>query len=361
MNWVVCLLITIVLIVLGFIFRKSKILWTIQILWMWILMAGSNGGVDWTTHTNIFYSSGSIEIFGDSWLYKIMCLPFLEKGLGFYEFNFVISTILIVIMCYLIKKYSKNYCFVTSLIYIYPLADSIIQKRNFCALVIFLCGILPLIKNEKRCNLKFLIFTIIAAQIHSSFYLYLLILPLLLLKDKKLNNYIKILVPICFLLIPFIPKIAQLFVPAAKVNFYFYQLKIPFYQSVCWWILQITFTLLFSKIIKANKEINKFLGNDYIENNRLDKLNKIMLLFMPFYYYEPTFFRFYRNILFVNYIECSKIFDSADVLYKKTASTVGLMACFAVIVFLSQFVFFGKGFEYLVVPIFEQNSILGGV
>ena len=85
------------------------------------------------------------------------------------------------------------------------------------------------------------------------------------------------------MLIPFIPKIAQLFVPAAKVNFYFYQLKIPFYQSVCWWILQITFTLLFSNIIKANKEINKFLGNDYIENNRLDKLNKIMLLFMPFY------------------------------------------------------------------------------
>ena len=88
-------------------------------------------------------------------------------------------------------------------------------------------------------------------------------------------------------------------------------------------------------------------------------VTKILLIFMPLYYYEPTFFRFFRNMLFVNYIYISKIFDKTEKNYKDVITIIGMIVCFALLVFLSQFVFFGKGFNYLGVPIFEANRFIG--
>ncbi len=364
MPWQISLFFTIFIIIMGFIFKKSKILWSIQIVWMWILMAGSNGGVDWTTHNNIFYEALSFKIFDDSWLYKLLCYPFVSNGYDFATFNLIISTVLLFILFMIIKKNSKNVCLVTSLIYIFPLADSIIQKRNFCALVIFLLGIIPLIKDDKRANIKFLAFTFLAAQVHSSYYLYFLIFPLMKLDYKKLNKLIIIFLVCAFISIPYIPKIAMIFVPAAKVNFYFSTLKIPLYQSICWWCLQLIFTFLFFKEFDTNSRLMKYLKIDEDEKmnneyNKLKQLNKILLIFMPLYYYEPTFFRFFRNMLFVNYIYISKIFDKTEKNYKDVITIIGMIVCFALLVFLSQFVFFGKGFNYLGVPIFEANRFIG--
>lgn len=361
MLWQISLSFTILLTVLGLIFKKSKILWYIQIIWIWILMAGSNGGVDWTTHINIFKSAVSFKILENSWIYKLCCYPFIQLGYDFSTFNMVMSTILLAILFYIIKKNTKSVCLATSLIYIYPLADSIIQKRNFCALVFFLVGVISIIKNEKKSTFKFLFFTFIAAQIHSSYYLYFLILPLMKLSEKKLNKILMILLMCEFALIPFIPKIALLFVPATKVNFYFSTLKIPLYQSICWWGLQIIFTILFFKEFKINSKLATYLNYDENKNeyNRLIQLNKILLIFMPLYYYEPTFFRFFRNLLFINYIYVAKIFDKTQKNYKDLVISTGLLICFIVLVFLSQFVIFGKGFYYLGVPIFEANKFIG--
>lgn len=364
MPWQISLIFTILLIIMGFIFKKSKILWGIQIFWMWILMAGSIGGVDWTTHNNIFYEALSVKIFDDSWLYKLFCYPFVSNGYTFATFNLVISTILLILLFAIIKKNSKNVCTVTSLIYIFPLADSIIQKRNFCALVIFLLGVLPLIKGEKKSNIKFLIFTFLAAQIHSSYYLYFLIFPLMKLDYKKLNKILSIILVMAFIAIPFIPKIAMVFVPSSKVNFYFSTLKIPLYQSICWWCLQLIFTFLFFKLFDTNSKLIEYLKINIDEKtkeeyDKLKQLNKILLIFMPLYYYEPTFFRFFRNMLFVNYIYISKIFDKTDKNYKEVVLVFGAIICFALLVFLSQFVIFGKGFNYLGVPIFEANRFIG--
>ena len=364
MPWQVSLLFTTLLIIAGFVFKKSKMLWSIQILWMWILMAGSNGGVDWTTHNNIFYSSLSFKVFDDSWLYKLFCYPFVKNGYDFATFNLVISTVLLIILFGIIKRNSKNICAVTSLIYIFPLADSIIQKRNFCALIIFLLGIFPLLKSEKKSSIKFCIFTFLAAQVHSSYYLYFLILPLMKLDYEKLNKAIVFFLMGAFIAIPFIPKIAMIFVPAAKVNFYFSTLKIPLYQSICWWSLQLIFTYLFLKEFDINSKLMKYLKieediNEKSEYSKLKQFNKILLIFMPLYYYEPTFFRFFRNMLFVNYIYISKIFDKTEKNYKDVIMVFGSIVCFALLVFLSQFVLFGKGFDYLGVPIFEANRFIG--
>lgn len=361
MNWILSLLITIFLITLGFIYRKNKFVWFLQFIWMWILMAGSNGGVDWTVHKDIFTKySLNFKILDESWLYKMFCYPFVINGYTFYQFNFVISTILLLVLFHLIKKYSKNVCFVTSLIYIYPLADSIIQKRNFCALVIFLCGIFPLIYKEKRGDIKFILCTFLAAQVHMSYYLYFIIYPLIKLENKYLNKVIKNAVFLAFLCTPFIPQIASLFVNSEKVKFYFLELKIPFYQSCCWWGVQMIFTYLFAKINNIKNTINENLNiktENYNENAL--KLNKIMLVFMPLYYYEPTFFRFFRNIIFVNYVEASSIFDNKNTIYKNEFIIMFILVLFVILMFLSQFVFFGKGFEYLCIPIFQANSFLG--
>lgn len=361
MSWQLSLLITIALILLGLIYKRSKTVWIIQIIWIWILVAFNNGGADWNVHNHFFiYSGNEIGSFSSSWLYTWICYPFLKLGFSFFTMNFVVSTIALIFYMLLIKKNTKNISFVTSLFMIFPLADSIIQKRNFLACVIFLYGLLDVIKEPKKGLLKYTILTFIAAQIHSTFYIYLIFIPFFNMDTKKIKRFFPSILFVAFALIPFMPKIADLILGstnlAFKVQLYFESYKIPFYQSCFWWVLQLTFTFLFLVLgrisVKLTDEEKRMKG-------MLDKLNILLLVFLPLYYYEATFFRLYRNTLLINYIFMGKYITNNTKWTKKKLYMNSITICFILFVFLSQFVFFGLGFDFLVVPLFEKNVILG--
>lgn len=363
MNWMLSIFITIILILLGFIFRKNKLVWLFQIMWIWILVSFNAGGCDWNVHNHFFVTSvNNIQIFSSAWLYQWICYPFAKLGFDFFYMNLIVSSIALYFYMRLIKKNSENICFVTSLFMIFPLADSIIQKRNFLASIIFLYGVFKVLNEEKKYQLKFIIYTLIAAQIHSAFYIYLVFVPFLSSDYVKLKKYIPVLLFISFLFIPFLPKIASILLGstslASKVIYYFKSFKIPFYQSCCWWALHFIFYLLFSKFSRSAYGLTE---KEERMKLVLDKLNLLFLLFLPLYYYEATFFRLYRNLLLVNYIFIGKyIFREKKWTRNMFFGSISTV-CFVVLVFMSQFVFFGLGFDFLVKPLFEKNMIIGDV
>lgn len=360
MEWQAALNITILLIICGLLFKKSKLIWISQIVWLWILLAHNTGGADWSVHLHFFMSSvKGVPILSASWLYSLICSIFNSLNLEFYDMNYMVSTVALFFYLLLIKRNTKNVSFVTSLFMIYPLADSIIQKRNFLACIIYLYGLMAYLKAENRRYFKYILCTLIAAQIHPTFYFYLVFIPLFKISLEKIKKTLPIFLGVVFALIPLLPRIANLLLGstslASKVNYYFTTLRIPLYQSICWWVVQLTFTFIFMRFSKSAVNLS---NDEILMKQNLDKFNLLLLFILPLYYYEPTFFRIYRNILLVNYIFVAIYISKEQKITKKKLVNELMLVSFILVVFLSQFVFFGLGFEKLVVPLFEENNVI---
>lgn len=354
----VLFIITIFIIILGFIFNKSKIFNVIQFIWIGILMAGNTGGMDFNVHEWFFYGAveNGVTIFANSWLFGLICQIFGKMGMNFIQTNLIVSVILLFLIYSIIHKNTKLCSLVTSLFMIFPLADSIIQKRNFWAMAIGTLAFLILLNNpDKKGKIKSLVLILVATQIHPTFYVYLIVWILIKLDLEKIKRIIKVLIIISFIIIPVLPNLAAIIFPASKITLYFTTLKIPLYQSVCWWILHIIYFILFNCIIKYSTVED---GKKMVFLNNLLKLNYIMLIFMCLYYYEPTFFRIYRNTLILFYIGIGICYDSQKFLTKYKFLYTMALVIFSILVFTSQFIIFGKfGFNGLIKPIFTENML----
>lgn len=356
-------IITVIIIILGFKFKDSKKFYRVQMIWMWILMALNTGGADWNTHLQIFNANSNYSltleklITGGSF-YSIICQLFHKLNLNFFTVNLFLSSIGILIFNYVIKKYSKNKCITTSLLYIYPLVECIIQKRNFIASAFIILAFSQLIEsNDKKAYLKFIFYCFIAAQFHIAAWIYLLFLPFMLLSLKKLKIIIPTIFSIGIFLIPMIPKIASKLFAADKVELYFYILKINLIDSICWILFHIAFIFiayLFYKRKKAmeNAEEDIKTTNFY---EKVFKINLISLIFSLLYFYEPTFIRIFRNILIFNFLAYSNL----EIKNKKMAihSIQIYQVVLNIIAFLLVYVVTGYGFDYLVHPLFENNLL----
>lgn len=350
--------ITVLLILLGIVFKRSKKLYYIQLFWLWIIMALNNGGPDWIIHEQIFNSNINFmfdisKTINGGVLYGLICNVFYKFNLDFFSVNLFISTISILVIHRLISKNTKNRCTVISLFYIYPLVESIIQKRNFAASICILIGMKYLFENTKNGLLKYLIWCFIAAQFHMVAYVYILFAIFYKFDINKLEKVIPIVVIIGCVAIPIIPKIAMIFFPESKVQLYFYEYKVGLFNSICWGALHIAFVILAKKIYKISSLDCDDMQKKFAEN--VYKINIISLIFLPLYYYEPTFIRIYRNLLILNYIIFANILPKNTIVKKYTFEIILLHVMIVLFAFFIVYIITGEGFDFLIKPLFYNN------
>lgn len=298
----ISLFITIALILLGFIRPKSKIIFTIQIVWMWILIGLNNGGTDFPVYKGIFYQSNEINIFDqtDGLLYTMYYI-FKNMGQTLILANAFLTLITLFFIFIKIPRFSNKYSMIGSLMLMYPLFDNVIQKKNFFASGLIILAFFILF--DDKCKYKKIIsfcLILVATRIHSSCIIYFIFWLLSMLDIEKIKKILPYLLVIAFVAIPVLPKIASIFIQESKVELYFYTLKISSIDSLLWMILHSVFTFIIHLIHKQSTDM---LTKDEIKyENNVYKLNLILLLMLPFYYYEPTFIRIYRNLMIFNYI-----------------------------------------------------------
>ena len=103
------LIITIILIILGFLFKNNKIITVLQFAWIFVLLVGSNGGMDYNVHEMIFSESiNNFSFFSLSWVYRFICLLFGNMGYDFVVMNSFVSIIILVILYKLISYNTSN-------------------------------------------------------------------------------------------------------------------------------------------------------------------------------------------------------------------------------------------------------------
>lgn len=350
------LLITVILILLGLILKKSKILFFIQIIWMWILQALNSGGVDFSINKDIF----DVSIYKQwNWLngglYNLICYYFKINNYSYIFMNSILVSIGLFLIIITVRKYTKNICFVMSLLYIYPFADNIIQKRFFLAAAIIIFAIPYLFKNDRKSTFIYIILCIIAGQFHVSAYIYILFLAVKKVSYKTLKKVIPIIIIFSFIIKPIIPKIAILIFPASKVNLYFYIFKTSLSGALFWMLFQIGFIVLIY-MIKDKNENNEYLNN-------LKKISLFSLVFLPLLFYEPTFIRIYRTILIFNYIAFAQIQKSyinnyRIVINKNIFLLTSCQLIYMVFAFIMVYGITGQGLSNMIIPIFENNLFL---
>lgn len=339
-----------IFVIIGFsgFFINNKWLYYIQVIYLYILVAFNNGGPDYNGYQalfDIFKKSIAHEIKGGV-LYRNLIYYFSKLGISLEGSIIILSSIVFYIFLYIFRKTKcKNRTFVLSCIYFFPSIDYIIQKRNLYAMSSLLLGFFLYSKKSK---LKALACIIVSFLLHTSFIFYFIVYILMGFKIKRIKIINFILFSIFFVIFPFILNILKDigFLSEEMIFLYSRDLtnRLALIKVVFFIILHLCMFFLVSYSYK--KTVNKTYF-DYI----IYKLNLILLCVIPFYYYNSTFFRLYRNIYFLNYIFLIRKNE-------KRSKIKWLIIGYTIFLNLVMYIIFGQlKYKGLVRPLFEYNSI----
>lgn len=353
-------IITVLLIIAGFCFKSNKLVGKIQITYIWILMAFSTGGGDWKTHIDIFRSASTDNIFSinDGGLYNLICYLSKSAGLDFTAMNFIISTLLCIVIYKIAVSLAKYPSICFSLYLIYPFSDNIIQKRFFLASIVVIYGMKFIYNDEEKKYLKFLCACLIGGLIHTAAFAFILYgIVYWIIRKFNSSKWIFMLVGVSFLFVPVIPKLALAIFPENKINLYFYILKLTMRDMIFWTVFHLSFVIINSAMFQ---QVKKLYVQDKKIINRIDNLHILNLsgmIYMPLYYFEPTFIRFFRSLLILNWAVFSFLVPADNRIKVKSFLLISSVIVLQIAAFFLVYAITGTGLQSLIYPLFQENAV----
>lgn len=312
----------IIIIILGMIFKKSKLLTYTMMLAAVILIGGSSLNADYYSYENNYFAIGNglnswnFEI-GFQWLNRLI----FNLGFSYQQFRLIIALMGMLLIYKTIKKFTNNTAYVMALYLIYPLILDTIQIRNFLAMSIVIYGMRYIICLNKQ-YLKYILTILLATSIHSTMAFYLAVLLVSLKNNRRMTFLVTSVSILSAILMPYLIKGMSFFVASEKINAYFFTETSMFTQAgVFLYFLYSIFIVKFMEwklskrekgsLINENKFsegiVNRKLSKDSFKTYEIDKkaitsINIIALLSLPLVVNNLNFFRLYRNLFIINYI-----------------------------------------------------------
>lgn len=326
-------------------------------------MGLNTGGADFQANQTIFETAtsdyGSLT---SGSLYGIVSNFFHVRGLDFISMNLVLNFVTIIVIYLITRRHTDNRNFALSLFIIFPMFDFIIQKRAFVAVPFILLALDSLNSENKWKYIYSIAFTFIASQIHTSSFFFFLIIALyfvyekVLKKQKKYHNkfykIILILVAILYFSLSSIPGLVEQFAGAGRTELYLSEGTISLSSALAWIGIHIIFVLLHFIIHKNNKETPE---KDRKFGDFVLTINIASMILLPLYLYESVFFRLFKVILILNYMNISSMIISED---KMSRIKTAVYVLFIFMIFMLIYVWTGLGFDVLIAPLFENNIFI---
>lgn len=307
------IIITFSLIILGLCFGKSKVLSIIQALWMWIIIGFNTNGIDYEVNLYSFEHSEWKGSFGTI-LSSPLSYLFYEHGASFLVYNVITTFFAILIIYWVINKFTKRIATVLALIMIFPFPDFVVQKRFFLAMAIAFLGFSYYIKdtNDKKNIVKCLLLLAVSSQFHVSTIFYLIIIAIGLISNK-----LKVLISAIGLIVCLgVPTLIEQIllkiplIPRGKVILYFeILLKDSSPIKALFWVSLMSICVCYVYLTKKNFN-NTMISKVPIEGKIVDNIYRLhmsSLILIPFFSFDPVFFRLFRPIIFFEYIMFSRL------------------------------------------------------
>lgn len=362
---IIGIIITVLLIIGGFFFKKSMSYFWLQIIWMCILIAGNTDNMDFFGNSNIYYTA-STDMGSQNnpftRVYYWLCAVAKNRGMDYITFNGILATAATIIIAIIIVKLSKNPSTAASFFMMYPLMSSIIQKRYYLAMALTILGMYVLLSKKSRIVKSILYVAIITCAVFfhtASIFCYSLIIFWWIPDKYK----IKIAIAGMVIMTLIRGKLSSIMmssndsVLSSKSEFYFETIASNnMWHYLFWMCWHLLFVVAILYLVR-NTQAPKMWGKDY--TYFLWAINWWSLLIIPLYSFDPVFTRIFRCVIFYNYIAVSNIFVVEKwKINRKYFSLIVYQTglCFATFFIFNQFA--GAPITELVWPLFTNNIFL---
>ncbi len=282
---------------------RSRFIFALQILWLWLVMGWNCGGIDYVGNRQIFlyHAQFSTGFFRGGWLANILIPFFARSKEGFINYNIVIVLASLLIIAFVILQESQAPCFVMNCFAIYPFLDSIMQKRFFPGMALIVLGFYFLKRGNKA---LYALCVSLAVGFHFSFVVYFLLLVVHLRKNITKRILVMVLVAE-FVFLRYGKGFLGAFFLRSKLERYLLKQQYSSeFIGVVYLISQLMYIVLFyyiSVYLVAQNDRCKSEA-DFVNN-----LNKISSVLLPLCLYESVFLRYYRPVLIYEFIVLSNI------------------------------------------------------
>lgn len=369
----------ILLIIINFKFSKSKIIFLIDFLFMWVLMGWNHSVADYRLYY-IRYTNP--EIYGTlEPLYVTFQNIGKMVGFDYSSFQIVMTFIFLCIRMIAIRTLSTRPNFVVSLYLLFPFIMDITQLRMFYATSIILLGIVYLLKRKKIDNIIFVLFVILATMIHSACICYLLLLIPINIENFNIKGYLRIIILMCLIL--FIMLFSGSLYELACIISSFLGFGTKFVETVfaagqaykatnkiVYMLIIFLFFFVFNLIFKKACKRYKLLENEnqvtfktIAKNKELVdicyKINYTLLIILPFAWFTGDIYRIQHGVLILFY----SAFSDMEFFKGKNTGAITIYQAY-VTVFIVLYVFlFLVGLsslrESVFLPVFYDNILFG--
>lgn len=333
-------LIFLLLIVLGFVSRKSKLVFWLILIYICILFGWNYDNPDFGGYQlqyendefgRVFFFSGEIG-------FDIMCMIGNHFHLSFQQFRILIAFIFYPLFFHIIKTHTKNVSLVASLYFSCFFILDVTQIRNFISFVIVLFAFSKYIKPEFRFRnaVLYSLFVILATTIHFTSFFFLLFL----LVYRKVN----------WKLIIFLVAGAAVIRTGIYTFLYDNFGKLLTYNEGGMSLLS---SISFSVVQVANCFFIKYMCNRHMKNNGykdiIIAINIILLGILPFYWDGAIYTRLFRFTAIIN------ILFLADGVFDSKSNRDKLFLCCYSVYFLVMFLLLSLD-GFVIRCVFENNS-----
>lgn len=354
---VIAIIITIIFILLGFIFHRSKIIFGIQMVWMWLIMGFNTYSVDWNSTYPIFIAAKDRPTLHQD-LYQNLCTIFKLMGFNFIGFNMIMSLIALVLIAKRIYNDAHRPALVASLIFLYPFVEFVIQKRFFLAFALAFWVLPKAFSNEKKDKIFFIVVIFLAGWIHSSIWFYFVFIVI----SKFSESFLYKMVGIIVIISAFSPRVLyyliQLLPLVSKAKFELYFITYAQNSSLIKYIFWIAFHMcFFGEILFIYIQLRKKNIKETSRDSTAMLENIGALFLLPFYSFDPVFTRVFRPVILSNYIYITNFVTNGTKQKKFILIVNVLQVLLALGTFILMYVFMSE-FSVMVLTIFENNAFI---
>lgn len=335
-------------------YNYQKVYVPLIITLMILIMAACYDVVDYGMYKSMYESSGymgytiesilsdSNNLYSPDKGYALLNELFLDAGLSYVEFRFIISVVCLFILWRIASKITHSIVLVFSLYMIVPFFFDAMQVRNFYAAVFLFVAIYVYSKYVRvdqddlnyhlysadfRGALYFITIMLIGTSIHKVLFFYLPFFLYDYLQSKRISKYICISLSAIGMMLPIYSGILQGNV--ALTNFLFENAtsegmeRLAIYSSLeinplrMWfdWSYLLLMLIILGYVLKCLKYNSApILTVRYVYTVR--QLFFYLTLTLPLLAMAPNMGRIYRNIMLMGYIAIATYFDYCKVRYK---------------------------------------------
>ncbi len=364
------LLITALLVIFSIIYKKSKALFAIDFIWMYILIVSAGDdladrSVYLSKYINVNEWASATE-----YMFNLFMNICKQSHLSFEQFVYIYSFIFLLILYIATYKFTKNYCVVIALYFIFFFCMDAVQLRFSMASAISIYAFTYIYKDniKKRDYIIFSILIFLASGFHLSalfFYIFIL-LPKFSIKKCIYFSVLCAIIGYMMVYTGIADEIVGAFLGGKMMvirnDYGFYRQVYTAFRMIIAFLQYFFFYLLEKNHRKRTNSNSGMISNRRLLMDQGLKMNIIVLAAIGVLPFAVDWYRIQQPIIFLNYCVLGNcLIPEKKHKLKLINLQIVLFACLFSIVELSLLVLVSQDlFETIIVPLFFENKF-GGI